>query len=139
MGGISLLKNEISLQNDSLEIQKESFRNIVTGKICKLMEDEAVTKSGLARKLGISKAAITNLLSGDRNFTIDKITEIACILGYKPSIFFNRRNSFSEIEFRSFIRFFEKKRSILDLSGRNGSKMKFIEESEKNFEILIRQ
>ncbi|ORC35744.1 hypothetical protein B4O97_08895 [Marispirochaeta aestuarii] len=137
MGGISALKREAENRKESIDIKKESFRNIVTGKIYGLMKNEKISKTELSQKMGVSKAAITKLLSGDRNFTIDKITELSNILGYTPAIFFTKKHSFSEIEYSSFMRYFEKTKRTVEIVFENDKKIRATEESEKRFEALF--
>jgi transcriptional regulator with XRE-family HTH domain len=50
------------------------------------MEDNAVSKSELARRLGICKSYITQILSGSRNMTLGSLSDICFALGFKPKI-----------------------------------------------------
>ncbi len=84
MGGIGTY-TEDRTHKDNLDVQKRVFRNVVTSLLYEMMEREQVSKAELASRLHISKAAVTNLLSGDRNFTIDTLTAISHALGYIPS------------------------------------------------------
>ena len=47
------------------------------------MEKEDVTKAELAKRLGKSKAFVTQMLSGSRNMTIHTLADVAFVLGYK--------------------------------------------------------
>lgn len=107
----SNLKKRLA-KKPSLKVQQQVIRGLVTGKIYDFMEKEGVTKATLSKKLGISKPAVTTLLSGDRNFTVDKLTEIAYYMDRTPKIDFvllsDRQEtqmialpSASEIHFRS--------------------------------------
>jgi len=92
MGGLDKFRaNEVFHEND-IDIQKETFRNIVTSKIYQLMAIENINKKNLADLINVSKSAITTTLSGDRNFTIDKVTEISSALGYIPVINFKKKD-----------------------------------------------
>ncbi len=49
--------------------------------IARLMEERGVTKAELARRLGKSRAYITQMLSGSANLTIRTLAELAYALG----------------------------------------------------------
>lgn len=53
----------------------------VTEDILVAMEDLGISKAELARRLGLSKARITQLLSGDSNMTIGTLADISFELG----------------------------------------------------------
>ena len=90
MAGLVELRERVRIRADTLAIKKATLRNVVTGQIYDLMEKEGTTKSELARKMKISKAAVSNLLSGDRNFTIDTLAHISFVLGFRPEFRFRR-------------------------------------------------
>ncbi len=48
----------------------------VTELICKLMEEERVSKADLAARMGTSKANMTQMLDGRRNMTIRTISDL---------------------------------------------------------------
>ena len=48
----------------------------VTELICQLMEEQGISKTKLARKMGTSKANITQMLDGRRNMTIRTISDL---------------------------------------------------------------
>jgi transcriptional regulator with XRE-family HTH domain len=52
----------------------------VTLHIEKLMEDRGVNKSELARRLGVNRAYITQLLDGQTNMTLKKIADVMLAL-----------------------------------------------------------
>lgn len=96
MGGLDLFK-EISKNSDSdLDIKKESFRNTITSQIYSILEEEGKNKKDLAELLQISKSAVTNLLSGDRNFQIDTISSIAHFLNRFPHLTFDKEEFLSK-------------------------------------------
>jgi transcriptional regulator with XRE-family HTH domain len=76
----------------TLPVKKETFRNIVTGEIYRAMKKKNISKSELARKMGKSRSALTHLLSGDRNFTLDKFYEICFNLGQEPIVELRDKN-----------------------------------------------
>ena len=84
MGGLEKFRDKYYSNLDALDVKAETFRNIVTGCIYQIMDNENISKSVLAEKMKISKAAVTTLLSGDRNFTIDKLSEICYHLSCTP-------------------------------------------------------
>jgi transcriptional regulator with XRE-family HTH domain len=90
MPALADLKNRISVRSGTAEIAKATLRNVVTAQLYEIMERERTTKSDLAKKLKVSKAAVSALMSGDRNFTIDTITHISHVLGYRPDFRFLR-------------------------------------------------
>lgn len=92
MGGLEKFRANEAFHKNDIEIEKETFRNIVTSNIYQIMTYENINKTKLAELAGVSKAAITMTLSGDRNFTIDKLTEISSALGYTPLIVFKKKN-----------------------------------------------
>jgi len=51
-----------------------------------LMEDRGITKSGLARALGKSRAFVTQILSGKRNMTLGTLSDICYELKVNPYI-----------------------------------------------------
>jgi transcriptional regulator with XRE-family HTH domain len=52
-----------------------------TEDICRLMDEQGVSRAELARRLGTSRAYITKLLGGDANFTLQTMTKISMALG----------------------------------------------------------
>jgi len=51
--------------------------------ILELMEDENVTRTELAERLGKSKGHVSQLLNGDRNMTLRTLAEISYALGHR--------------------------------------------------------
>jgi plasmid maintenance system antidote protein VapI len=52
-----------------------------TEDICRLMDEQGVSRAELARRLGTSRAYITKLLGGNANFTLETMTKVAMALG----------------------------------------------------------
>lgn len=96
MSGLDSFKRDLPKYLESLPVKQETIRNVVTGNLYQAMQEEGKTKSDLAELLGVTKPAITSLLSGDRNFTIDKLTEIGHYLNRTPKVSFEK--SFSVIK-----------------------------------------
>ena len=63
------------------DLARGSYLFRVTEDILVAMEDLGITKSELARRLGLSKPRITQLLSGSSNMTIGTLSDIAVELG----------------------------------------------------------
>jgi transcriptional regulator with XRE-family HTH domain len=51
--------------------------------ISRLMEEQQVSKTDLARLVGTSKSHVTQLLSGSRNMTVHTLADLAFALGHK--------------------------------------------------------
>ena len=52
-----------------------------TESLCRLMQARDVTRAELARRLGISRASVTQMLSGERNLTLGTLAEAFHVLG----------------------------------------------------------
>lgn len=89
MSGLAKLKKELT-EKSSLSVEQETIRNVITGKIYEIMREDNVTESRLASKLKVSTKFVKLLLSGDKNFDIDLLTEILYVLNRKIHITFNK-------------------------------------------------
>ncbi|HVG10950.1 MAG TPA: helix-turn-helix transcriptional regulator [Thermoanaerobaculia bacterium] len=49
--------------------------------VCRLMEEQGVSRAELARRLGTSRAYVTKLLGGNANFTLQTMAKVAMALG----------------------------------------------------------
>ena len=58
----------------------------------KIMEANGVTRSDLARRLGVSPAYITKVLRGNVNFTVDSMVRLARAAGGEVSIHIAPKN-----------------------------------------------
>jgi transcriptional regulator with XRE-family HTH domain len=90
-----------------LQVHQGAFRNIVTSKLYLIMEEAKINKSILAKRIGVSKAAISVRLSGDNNLTLDSVTQLALAVGYTPSISFKKigddsNNDYSDTEITEY-------------------------------------
>lgn len=54
----------------------------------KFMEDSNRNRKQLAEYLGVSKGYVTQLLSGDYNYTLEKLVDLSLKLGYVPQVEF---------------------------------------------------
>ena len=84
MGGLAKFKADVSKFENDLDVKKMTFRNIVTGEFSKWLNKNDFKQIDIASKMGVSKPAISSLLSGDRNLTLDKIVELADAINCKP-------------------------------------------------------
>jgi transcriptional regulator with XRE-family HTH domain len=58
----------------------------VTETICELLENEKVSRKGLADRLGKTKGFISQLLNGGRNLTLRTVADILHVLGYRIAL-----------------------------------------------------
>lgn len=65
---------------DEKELEKASNRMLVAAKICSGLKKMGLTQKEFASKMNKSESEISAWLSGDRNFTIDTLTEISLSL-----------------------------------------------------------
>ncbi len=49
--------------------------------VCRLMDEQGVSRAELARRLGTSRAYVTKLLGGNANFTLQTMAKVAMALG----------------------------------------------------------
>ena len=80
-------------EKPTLDVQQEVVRGLVTSKLYSLLQEAGLSKADLAGKLNVSKAAVTGWLSGNRNFTVDTLTQIAYVCDRTPKIEFVPLNS----------------------------------------------
>ena len=66
------------------KIQAAIYRQAVA-----FMESHRYNRSELAHHLGVSKSYVTQLLSGDYNFSIEKLCELSLKLGVAPVLDFD--------------------------------------------------
>lgn len=57
-------------------LQRERTILEITELICSVMDDEGITRSTLAERLGTSKANVTQMLDGQRNLTVQTISDV---------------------------------------------------------------
>jgi len=66
--------------------QQELLILDVTSRICQLMEDQNISRSELAKRLGTTKGYITQLLDGRANMTLRKIADVFTALGHAMKV-----------------------------------------------------
>ncbi|OQY43429.1 MAG: hypothetical protein B6240_12445 [Desulfobacteraceae bacterium 4572_87] len=62
----------------------------VTESICEILEMKNIERQALAKKMNKSKGYVSQILNGSRNMTLGTLAEIAHVLGYVPSIAFDK-------------------------------------------------
>jgi transcriptional regulator with XRE-family HTH domain len=65
---------------DKTELEKTSNRMLVAAKIGNALKQKKITQKEFAKIMSRSESEISEWLSGDRNFTIDTLTEISTAL-----------------------------------------------------------
>ncbi len=81
------------------KIQLELYRSLVG-----YMEEQKLSRTQLARKLGVTKGYVSQILNGDFNHKLSKLVEISLAIGLVPDIKFRNLDeliSNSENDFRS--------------------------------------
>jgi transcriptional regulator with XRE-family HTH domain len=66
---------------ESSEVMFEDLVLDITGEMCALMDEQKVSRSELARRIGVKPPHVTRLLQGQDNFTLRTLTRIARALG----------------------------------------------------------
>lgn len=63
-------------------MKEEEFVLDITEKICEIMESKNISKAELARKMGVSRALISQFLNGERNLTLRSLFKISREIGF---------------------------------------------------------
>lgn len=74
----------------SPEYFEEAWRAELSEAIFKAMEIQSVSKAELARRLGVSRAAVTQMLEGNNNFEANTIARIGYVLNIRWSLMIQR-------------------------------------------------
>lgn len=82
--------------------EQESLATEATELIAGLMEAGDVNKADLARKIGKSKAFVTQLLGGSRNMTMHTLADLAFALGHRIDLEASPLEGAGEVTFQSF-------------------------------------
>ncbi len=64
---------------------------MISEKLLQLMAEKKVTKSELAKLLGVTRASVTKALASNHNWTIDSVIKYLDVLGYEPEMRFVRK------------------------------------------------
>ena len=57
-------------------------------KVNQYLKDNHVTRTELAKRLGVSKGYISQILNGDYDHRISKLVELSLAIGYTPHLIF---------------------------------------------------
>ena len=69
----------------------ETLQNEIFRQVYQYMDKENLNQSQLAKKLGVSKGYISQILNGNSNFTLKKLIELSISIGIIPDIQFLKR------------------------------------------------
>lgn len=72
----------------------ETIQNDIFRKVYEYMEENDLNKSALAKKLGFSRAYITQVLNGEFNFSIKKLIELSLAIDKVPLVEFEEVEDF---------------------------------------------
>lgn len=81
---------------DELSLAKTRNRMMVAAKIADAMRSSGMNQKQLAQKMGKTESEVSEWLSGDRNFTLDTLTEIERTLDVSLLDTNNPRYAYSE-------------------------------------------
>jgi transcriptional regulator with XRE-family HTH domain len=72
-------------------------------KVNQYLKDNHITRTELAKRLGVSKGYISQILNGDYDHRISKLVELSLAIGYIPHLVFEERNP-SDVPIKSDIK-----------------------------------
>ncbi|NOQ23528.1 MAG: helix-turn-helix domain-containing protein [Candidatus Aegiribacteria sp.] len=122
---MSELKERLRLEKDPEFLQEYMVANIVED-ILQSMDEEGISKSQLAKRLGKSRQYVGRVLNETANFTIKSVARIAAALGKDVVL---RLKSYTEVvEIKEFVH----PQEYWD-HFKSSSDMKFKEFSEKEY------
>ena len=75
------LESLTSTPEDMADFQRERVMLDATETVCRLMQEQGVSRAELASRLGKSRAHVTQLLSGRTNMTLRTLSDVLCALG----------------------------------------------------------
>jgi|GEM_PF-1552517 len=76
------LEDRVDGLMDGPDVMFEDLVLDITGEMCDLMDEQDVSRSELARRIGVKPPHVTRLLQGQDNFTLRTLTRIAYALGH---------------------------------------------------------
>lgn len=79
-------KEELERARDTFEYKLEGLELEVTERILQVMQEQGITRTELARRLGVSKAAVSKLLNDGSNMTLKRLLALAEALNYELRI-----------------------------------------------------
>jgi len=81
MKAYAWFKRELERARDSFDYKLEGLELEVTERILQVMEEKGISRSELAERLGVSKAAVSKLFNNGSNMTLKRLLTIAEALG----------------------------------------------------------
>ena len=81
MNAVDKFREESKENPPPLDVIQGRDLNVITAHICEVMEKEEVSRSMLAERMGVPVSSVDMFLSGDKNFTLRTLTEMAYVLG----------------------------------------------------------
>lgn len=79
-------REEWERAKDSFWYKLESLELEVTEKILEIMEQKGMSRSELAQRLGVSKAAVSKLLNSGSNMTLKRLLSISEVLEHDLTV-----------------------------------------------------
>lgn len=70
-------------------------------KVEQYIEENNITRTELAKRLGVSKGYISQILNGDYDHRISKFVELSLFVGYKPQIYWESIEQSKQEEYKS--------------------------------------
>ncbi len=64
----------------------EHAQNELYAQVAEYLEKEGISQNDFARKLGVSKGYVSQILNGNFNYTLKKLIELSLAIGKAPSI-----------------------------------------------------
>lgn len=79
-------EEQLELYRDDPDFKAEIVLLDINEQIVKAMETSGLKRSALAKRLGISRAAVTKMLDGNPNITIKTLCKVAAALGLDVNV-----------------------------------------------------
>src|ERR1022692_4037273 len=83
---LSVYQRKVVKPERHRDLEQEILLVSATELICQLIEQDGVSRAELARRIGKSKAFVTQLLSGSRNITLRTLADVAWALGARVEL-----------------------------------------------------
>lgn len=91
--------NELMSKDDYPRLfAREALKIEIVEKICEYMNKNKITKTDLAKRMGKHKSFITQVLSSERNFKVETLSDIAFALGVDLKITVNKVQQANSIQ-----------------------------------------
>ncbi|MBE5322224.1 helix-turn-helix domain-containing protein [Pedobacter sp. MR2016-19] len=92
-----MFKNFSNQFNKAISLTRSELKNVYHGNIRKYRDEKCYTQSYMANQLGIGQSAYQKIESGDIKISMERLTEIANILGKPINVFIEGNEGKSEI------------------------------------------